>query len=704
MRAARWLAARRAFGCACALLVAGALACASPRATVEERDAYEQAVAVLPGDPVEGAARLEVFLQSHRESPLAEEAAFRRAQIALDSGDRAKAVFWLGWLVRNHPRGDRSDVARVKLSQLYLQTGDLEMGRRVLEDVRLRALSPEQERLVYRLRADLAEDRAERVGWLARARAAAFDSGVRAESLELIDAELTTTVDVLELPELERAFDLLDDRPPAGRVALRMAEKKMDQGEYAGAERDLRAAGGLALADADRTLLAELALRMELHEAGRGDDELLPGFAEVAELPVPPRSAAHGTLGVVLPLSGPYASYGEESLRGILLAAGIYGADVDLPETASPAARAAASEAVPARHQIRVLVRDGAGEPAQTAVAVRELAQLQEVVAILGPLRSSTAEAAAIVAEEEGVPLIALTTQESVTRDRPHVFRLRTTPEDELRYLVEHAYEKLGARRFAILYPEDGYGRGMRDEFWRMVAERGGWLVAAASYAPDATDYGSSIRELIGYSLLTPREESALVERENFLRRGRRLPPRAAALARRIAKDMIGPEAQPMPPIVDFDALFIPDDYEQIGLIAPALAFHEITGVQLLGAGDWYHPKLLELGREHVSGAVIAAIFDSESRFPFVADFVASYRAAFGTSPDAFSAHAWDAANLVLVQLSRGSATREAVREGVLRTQAYPGASGVTSLRPDGNARKRPFLLRVQGSRIVPLD
>jgi ABC-type branched-subunit amino acid transport system substrate-binding protein len=458
----------------------------------------------------------------------------------------------------------------------------------------------------------------------------------------------------------------------------------MDLGEYDEAEADLKVAATLALGEADRKLLEELSLRMELFEQGRGVDELLPGFAEVDALPAPDRRAK-GTLGVVLPLTGRYASYGEESLRGVLLAAGIFG-----EETGSA---------------VRVLVRNSAGDPSVAAAAVRDLARLEDVSAIIGPLRSSSSEAAARVAEEEGVPLIALTSLESIPKDRPHVFRIRTTPEDELRYLVDHAFETLGARRFAVLYPEDNYGRGMRDHFWHMVDERGGWMVAAASYDPDSTDFGDAIREMIGYSLLTPREKRALAERERFMRRGRRLKPSEnAALAREIAEDMIGPEGVRLPPIVDFDALFIPDDYERLKGLLPQLAFNELTGVQLLGAGDWNNPELIEIAQEHVNGAIISALFDVDSRFSFVSDFVGAYRAEFGDDPDAFSAQAFDAANIVLVQLARGFETRDAVREGILRTQAYPGASGVTSLRPDGNAKKRPFLLQVRGRRIVPLD
>ena len=57
-----------------------------------------------------------------------------------------------------------------------------------------------------------------------------------------------------------------------------------------------------------------------------------------------------------------------------------------------------------------------------------------------------------------------------------------------------------------------------------------------------------------------------------------------------------------------------------------------------------------------------------------------------------------------MTQLVAGADSREDVRNGILRTQAFPGASGVINMSPDGNARKRPFLLKVRGGRLISLD
>ena len=209
---------------------------------------------------------------------------------------------------------------------------------------------------------------------------------------------------------------------------------------------------------------------------------------------------------------------------------------------------------------------------------------------------------------------------------------------------------------------------------------------------------------MIGYSLITPAEEKALRERDEAIRRARRISPDKAAQVRDELLAQDGPEGLPLPPMVDFDALFVPDTYDRIGMIAPQLSFHDVRGVQLLGTNGWNHPELLRIARGHVRGAVISSLFDENSELAFVADFVERYARTFGEKPDVFSAGAFDAANLVLLQLVTAGNTRDAVLRGLHSVVAYPGASGVITVLPDGNARKRPFLLGVQGRRLISLD
>jgi hypothetical protein len=187
-------------------------------------------------------------------------------------------------------------------------------------------------------------------------------------------------------------------------------------------------------------------------------------------------------------------------------------------------------------------------------------------------------------------------------------------------------------------------------------------------------------------------------------RRARRLPPQAAARLREEARAITGPNGSPLPPIVDFDVLFIPESYEKVVLIAPQLAFHEATGMRLAGTSGWYHPDLLQLARRHVAGARFSSLFFPESPLPNAQQFAHRYQEVFSSEPDAFGAQGYDAAQLVLVQLARGSRSRTSVRDGVLAVRGFPGASGVLSMRQDGSARKRPFLLGVENDQLVQVN
>ena len=148
----------------------------------------------------------------------------------------------------------------------------------------------------------------------------------------------------------------------------------------------------------------------------------------------------------------------------------------------------------------------------------------------------------------------------------------------------------------------------------------------------------------------------------------------------------------------------LPKAGTKIALIGPGLAFHEVRGVKLLGSSDWVDEKLPRVGRNHVAGAIVSTPFYPESDVPFVTEFVEAYRNTFGEEPDAYAAEAYDAMNLLLVQLSAGRSDREGIRAGLLDTRAYPGAAGVLTMQPNGNARRRPFLLKISGQRFQPVD
>jgi ABC-type branched-subunit amino acid transport system substrate-binding protein/predicted negative regulator of RcsB-dependent stress response len=677
--------ARRAlllFAVAALLFVAGCAALGpEPQATPEEQRAYSAAESQLAKNRAAGRAALAKFLKQYPDAPLANTARVKLGDAALADGDVAGAQSVLNEVVTRAPRSPEADRARVRLARIAADKNDDRTARDLLTRVRLARLPVPDRVDAYRALADSAESGADRVLWLSKLRKELPD----AKAADAIDVEVEMSLARLEQPELVRLGRELGNDPPAASVALALAERELEAGEVDAARRALSRAESLPLAPAQSDRLTSLRERLDAQSVARESGAPVPEFEAAERSGLPETAGARGALGVVLPLSGPYAPFGEESLRGVLLAAGVFGAaDAQAPE-------------------LRIVVRDSQGQAAQAAAAVRELAADDEIAAIVGPLLSGECEAAAAAAQELRVPLLTLTAREEIVRGRDYVFRLRTRPAEETALLVDHA-RALGASRFAILYRDDAYGRGLRGLFWDAVESRGGRVVAVSSYPPDAKDFAEPIRRLVGYSLLDDDERALIARRESILQKARRLPPTEALALRSEAQSIRRADGAPLPPIVDFDALFVPETAEGLVLIAPHLAFHEVIGARLLGPDGSYGPDVVRLAGEHIEGALFVSHFFAQSPIPYVHEFSERYRQSFGTEPAVFAAQSYDAANLVLVQLAHRRSARDAVRDGILGVSGYPGVAGVLSMDPDGNARKRPFLLQVEHGKIEQVE
>jgi len=662
------------------------VACAGPSkvpVTDVERRAYHAAESKIATDPAAAERELKEFLLTWPESGLSPHAESKLAEIAYARGDQEVALDRYYGLLREYPRTEIRDPVRIRIAEIELARGNPDGATAVLAKIRTSRLPVEQKRAVYRTFASAVADPVAKLRWLARLRPL-----VTRDEVAAVDAEINGLIYSLDSSELERAIDQIGSDIPAARLQLRRSSIALAEGDVDTAERAWKTAASLPKEAETQREFELLGERIQIRRSRPGDVLQMPTFAEAMRKKVPRTDGARGTIGVILPLTGQFGQFGNDSLKGILLAAGVFDGLAEGREGAN----------------VKLIVRDTAGRPERAAEAVRELAQDPDVSAIIGPLLKGESEAAATAAELAEIPLIALTARAEVAQGRPHVFRVRTQPIQEIQVLADYVVNELGAQRFAILYPRDAYGSGLRAMFWDAVEERGGTVVGIASYDPDDTDFASAIRNLVGFRLLTNEQKQVLKVRAELRRRANRLPQEAAMALREEARALTTKDGMPLPPIVDFDALFIPESHEKVVLIAPQLAFHEVVGVQLLGASGWYDKDLVEIGRDHVKGALFTAQYFAGSTVPFVQDFTQRFEATFGSEPDALTAQAFDAANLVIVQLARGRDAREAVREGVLEFKAYPGASGIMRMTSDGNAQKRPFLLSIDHRRLKQVN
>lgn len=408
------------------------------------------------------------------------------------------------------------------------------------------------------------------------------------------------------------------------------------------------------------------------------------------------------TIGCVLPLSGAYAIFGQRALNGIELAlsqSGVVG------------------DGIP----FNMIVKDSRSDPGATAEAVDELDQ-QKVGTILGPM--STSEAAATSAQARGVPIILFTQREGVPDIGPYVFRNFITPQMQVQSLVSYAVEELGARRFAILYPDENYGRRYMNLFWDQVVEHGGVVNGVEAYDPEGTDFAIPIKKMTGIFYDVPKDLTvtslpSLPTPLLSLTPDSKLSGRnviADPLERisgipldRHAIDDLGrrhPDRDDQwHPMVDFDAVFIPDAPKKAGLIIPQLAYYDIRDVYLLGTNLWNSKTLLEMSGDYMKNTLIADGFFAESKSEAVKSFVAAFQRAYGGVPGIIEAVAYDSAMMVF-QTMRQTATdsRRDLKQALWQIDDFEGVSGRTGFAQNGEAEKTLQMLRVNRGRFVQVQ
>jgi len=564
------------------------------------------------------------FLAELGQSKRADEALFLLGEAQLAQGKKEAAAASWQRVVEDYPKSEHQVEAAMKAAQVYQKLERPADGRAVLARADVDRTDAATRAKLYRLDAELARslgDWPEVVRALALARR---DTSDPAELTE-IDVEISDLIEVrLHEPDLEALEPRLPRGPVYDKVGLEIARRAL-------ARDDVRAA---------RAALDNLPRRLsEGDEAERA--VLLARAADMA-------GEASATLGLVLPLSGPYAKVGESMLRGVTLAAGLY-------------------EEKPS--QLHVMVRDSGGEAARAAAAVSELTTAG-VAAVIGPVRSAEAVAAAPPAEAAHVPLLSFARRDDIADLGDYVFRLGLTPGDQAAALVRWCMQARGCKRFAILYPADEYGTSFKNLFWDAVEAQGGSVVGVERYKPGAVDW----------------------QPDNKLRR------HAADNADKLAL----PKYQGLPPYVDFDAVFIPDDAPSVGLILPQLRFFDVRDPVYLGGSGWNDPVLVKIAGRESTRAVFTDEFFVSSARPEVAEFVRRYAATYGGAPDEYAAEGYDAAALLRFVLAGGDTpSGQVLRDRLLRVSGFPGVSGVQAFDGSGGAKKSLEFLTVRENAIV---
>lgn len=383
-------------------------------------------------------------------------------------------------------------------------------------------------------------------------------------------------------------------------------------------------------------------------------------------------------VGVILPLTGPFAE------QGLSLLSGIQYAVEEHNERANT--------------KVDLVIRDSEGNIIQAIKAAQELCNNPEILAVIGELGSEITAAIAAVAREKNVPLLAPTaTLDGITSLGKTIFQLNSNFEVRASQLADYAVSGLGLRRFAILAPVDGYGKAMRDAFVSKVEELGGEILSEKWYYENDIDLGPQFKDLRDTGLKQMIQDSLLIlvpddewndsyEQQwgevNYVNCTFEECADSAELA-----------------VTAYDGIFLPVYGEDLPYVMPQLANYNIAA-QAFGGVFWHNMEILEEHSRYIDGAVFLSDFyisPSDFKFHRLRD---DFRIKKGKTPEKMEVYGYDLASLFLSVAGEKALFRNEIAERLASIGTYNGVRGrivINENRVNNSVR----LLQFRGGNIL---
>ncbi len=368
-------------------------------------------------------------------------------------------------------------------------------------------------------------------------------------------------------------------------------------------------------------------------------------------------------LGVLLPLTGTYGPAGTQLRETLELATRHSGADIDL------------------------VFRDTAGTAETALEQFRDLVLTEGVAGVIGPLLKEVALPIAAEAQAAQVPLVALSQVGGLTETGRWVFRGALTIEQQVRALVDHAMGPMALQTFVVLAPDNSYGHSAHDAFTHLVTERGGEVLRAVFYDPEATDYREAAAELGVKDYDSPERKEELY-----------------SLRRRAEARGIDPHKVVLPPLMDFEAIFVPDNARRVPIVASSLAYEEFSiggfsprqshePAPLLGLNGWHHPNVPVQGGQYVRHAVFVDAFDSED--PEREVYVSEFETEIGRKPGVLESLVYDVGRLVAAASIEAPADRAAFRQQLSDATLETSVTGGTGFGATRELERELLVFRI---------
>lgn len=345
-------------------------------------------------------------------------------------------------------------------------------------------------------------------------------------------------------------------------------------------------------------------------------------------------------IGAILPLTGDGAPYGTALKKGMDLAieqvnnkGGING------------------------NRLAVVFEDDRNLPQAGVSAYNKLKSVDKVPMVLGAMFSAVTLAIAPLAERDKIVLLSPTSSDvSLTNAGDYIFRIYPSDSYDGQFLGSFAFDKLGARRVAIVSMQASSTIAVSQLFKKVFQGKGGTIASDDTFREGTTDFRAILTKLKQQQQDVVFVPAALRESALWLRQAK-----------------------------------------ELGVTA-----------RFLGISTLFDPQLLKLAGDAANEVMFSSpVFEPTSSTAEIRSFVDAYKTKYGAAPDILGAYGFDTVNVAVDALQRAGGTKtspEAIKNSLYKIKDYPGVTGQMTFDSNGDVTKELRIMTVRAGQFVPYD
>jgi branched-chain amino acid transport system substrate-binding protein len=340
-------------------------------------------------------------------------------------------------------------------------------------------------------------------------------------------------------------------------------------------------------------------------------------FACASGLTVDAHAAGDIDIGLIADMTGPAALSGKHKVNGAKLAIDEINASGGING-----------------QKIKLFIEDDQGKNQAGVSAYEKLASNQNIIAIIGSVRSTIVNATLPYIERDQIPTMIGGTDPKLTRTgNQWVFRFRPNDNYGSQAMANYAVTSMGAKKVAVIYDTDAFGSAGNKLLLAALEKDGASVVSDQGYTTATRDYTS------------------------FLERIKSSGADTLATYMTNAED----EAQMLKQL------------SQLGL-----------DVKIMGSPSIATTVCIQLAGPAVNGTYGVSDFVANGN-PQAQAFSAKYEAAYHSPPDLFGGWVYDAINVLSAVIAKDGTSGPAIQKGVRAVKDYHGVEGVYNFDSNGD-------------------